>query len=94
MVSLSLSLLFGSLDIAREDMFGKSTASSALALAASVSVAISAETNSTPEALNPQLTNTVHEPAGAPVLYYNGSGPVPAYNLTSPIPTPITPFNR
>ena len=30
----------------------------------------------TPEALNPQLTNTIGD-KGGPILYYNGSGPVP-----------------
>lgn len=32
--------------------------------------------DATPEALNPQLTNTIPD-NGGPVLYYNGSGPVP-----------------
>ena len=35
-----------------------------------------AATNSTPEALNPQLTDTIGD-KGGPILYYNGSGPVP-----------------
>lgn len=33
-------------------------------------------TNYTPQALNPQLTNTIGD-KGGPTLYYNGSGPVP-----------------
>lgn len=37
---------------------------------------VSAATNYTPEALNPQLTNTIGD-NGGPTLYYNGSGPVP-----------------
>ncbi|MCJ1458766.1 hypothetical protein MMC28_009140 [Mycoblastus sanguinarius] len=48
--------------------------------------------NSTPQALNPQLTNTIGD-KGGPTLYYNGSGPVPPYNETSPIPAPFTPLN-
>ena len=32
--------------------------------------------DSTPQALNPQLTNTIPD-NGGPVLYYNGSGDVP-----------------
>ena len=35
-----------------------------------------AATSYTPEALNPQLTNTIGD-KGGPTLYYNGSGPVP-----------------
>ena len=35
-----------------------------------------ASTNYTSEALNPQLTNTIGD-KGGPILYYNGSGPVP-----------------
>ena len=35
-----------------------------------------AATAYTPEALNPQLTNTIGD-KGGPTLYYNGSGPVP-----------------
>ena len=34
--------------------------------------------NSTPQALNPQLTNTIGD-KGGPTLYYNGSGPVPPF---------------
>ena len=50
-------------------------------------------TSHTPEALNPQLTNIIPQAPGAPVLYYNGSGPVPPYNMTSPVPAPISPLN-
>lgn len=50
-------------------------------------------TNGTnPAALNPQPTTTFPL-NGGPELYYNGSGPVPPYNETSPIPAPITPLN-
>lgn len=35
-------------------------------------------TDATPESLNPQLTNTIPD-NGGPVLYYNGSGPVPPF---------------
>ena len=35
-----------------------------------------AATNYTSEALNPQLTNSIGD-KGGPILYYNGSGPVP-----------------
>ena len=45
-----------------------------------------------PAALNPQLTTTFPL-NGGPELYYNGSGPVPPYNQTSPLPVPITPLN-
>lgn len=44
---------------------------------------------STPQALNPNLTNTVPNAPGGPTLYYNGSGPVPPYNETSPIPASL-----
>jgi sphingomyelin phosphodiesterase len=47
-----------------------------------------AAVNSTPEALNPQLTNIVPNGNG-PVLYYNGSGPVPPYDALSPTPQPL-----
>lgn len=50
--------------------------------------------NSSSQALNPQLTNTIPNAPGGPILYYNGSGPVPPYNMTSPIPAPISPINR
>lgn len=59
----------------------------ALALAV---VANAAETNSTPEALNPFPQNTIPDDGG-PTLYYNGTGPVPPYDETSPNPAPITP---
>ena len=45
-----------------------------------------------PKALDPKLTNTIGD-KGGPTLYYNGSGPVPPYNETSPIPKPFTPLN-
>lgn len=45
-----------------------------------------------PEALNPQLTNTVEN--DTITLYYNGSGPVPGYEELSPLPQPITPFKQ
>ena len=48
--------------------------------------------NSTPQALNPDLQNTIGD-NGGPTLHYNGSGPVPPYNETSPIPAPFTPLN-
>lgn len=40
-----------------------------------------------------ELTNTIPQGPGGPTLYYDGSGPVPPYNMTSPPPTPITPLN-
>jgi sphingomyelin phosphodiesterase len=46
------------------------------------------KTNSTPQALNPQLTNIVPNGNG-PILYYNGSGPVPPYDMLSPSPPPL-----
>lgn len=49
-------------------------------------------TISTPEALNPQLTNTIGNMVG-PILYYNGSGDVPPYNEISSIPAPSSPLN-
>ena len=51
-----------------------------------------AKVNATSEALNPDLENTIGD-KGGPTLYYNGSGPVPPYNMTSPIPAPFTPLN-
>lgn len=39
-----------------------------------------AAVNSTPQALNPDLKNTIGD-NGGPVLYYNGSGPVPPFVL-------------
>ncbi|PQE22173.1 Ser Thr phosphatase family protein [Rutstroemia sp. NJR-2017a WRK4] len=44
---------------------------------------------SSSEALNQTLTNIVPNAAGGPTLYYNGSGPVPSYNETSPTPAPL-----
>ena len=38
--------------------------------------------NSTKQALNPQLDNTIGDNGGPP-LYYNGSGPVPPYVISS-----------
>jgi len=35
-----------------------------------------AAVRSSPQALNPQLTNTIPD-NGGPILHYNGSGPVP-----------------
>ena len=43
----------------------------------------------TPESLNPDLRNTIGN-KGGPILYYNGSGPVPPYDETSPTPGPFT----
>jgi hypothetical protein len=60
----------------------------------SLPTSVDAAVSSTPQALNPQLTNTIPDAPGGPVLYYNGSGPVPPYNMTSPIPTAVTPLNR
>lgn len=45
-----------------------------------------------PEALNPNLTNTVGK--DLITLYYNGSGPIPGYDHRSPIPEPITPLSE
>lgn len=53
-----------------------------------------AAVNSTAEALNTTDYNLVAQAPGGPVLYYNGSGPVPPYNETSPNPIPITPVDR
>lgn len=75
-----------------ENMFDRFTLVGAVALS-SLALHAQATTNSTPQALNPQLTNIVPNAPGGPTLYYNGSGPVPPYNETSPIPTPITPYN-
>ncbi|EXJ64067.1 hypothetical protein A1O7_00403 [Cladophialophora yegresii CBS 114405] len=44
-----------------------------------------------PEALNPELTNTIGNDLIK--LYYNGTGPVPSYDKKSPIPEPITPLS-
>ena len=51
------------------------------------------KTNSTPQALNPQLTNIISNGNG-PILYYNGSGPVPPYDMLSPVPAPLPPLDR
>ena len=59
-----------------------------LATVAAILSFASGATNSTPQALNPLLTNSTSN-AGGPVLYYNGSGPVPPYNATSPILQPL-----
>ena len=75
-----------------DNMLGHSTLTGAVVLA-SVLLEAQATVNSTPQALNPDLQNTIPNAPGGPILYYNGSGPVPPYNETSPIPTPITPFN-
>lgn len=50
--------------------------------------------NSTAQALNTTETNLVPQAPGGPTLYYNGSGPVPAYTEVTPDPIPITPLNR
>ena len=54
-------------------MLFRNIASFALLQYATYSVAA---TSYAPEALNPQLTNTIGDKA-RPTLYYNGSGPVP-----------------
>ena len=41
-----------------------------------LSIGAAAAKESVPAALNPQLTNTL-DTKGGPILYYNGSGPVP-----------------
>ena len=51
-----------------------------------------AKDKATPQALNPDLENTISD-NGGPTLHYNGSGNVPPYNETSPIPAPFTPLN-
>ncbi|KIX93449.1 uncharacterized protein Z520_10868 [Fonsecaea multimorphosa CBS 102226] len=45
-----------------------------------------------PEALDPKLTNTIGKDVIK--LYYNGTGPVPAYDKKTPLPEPITPFGE
>ncbi|KIW96077.1 uncharacterized protein Z519_03143 [Cladophialophora bantiana CBS 173.52] len=45
-----------------------------------------------PEALNPKLTNIIGK--DVITLYYNGTGPVPAYDKKSPLPEPITPLGE
>lgn len=47
----------------------------------------------TPQALNTSNVAGIPNPGG-PIFYYNGTGDVPPYNLTSPDPIPITPLNR
>lgn len=64
----------------------------AVALISCIDTAFGA-TISTPQALNPNLTNTIGD-NGGPTLYYNGSGPVPPYNATSPPPAPLSALNR
>ena len=49
-------------------------------------------TNATAQALNTTNTNIIPNLSG-PVLYYNGTGPVPAYEVVSPLPPAITPLN-
>ena len=44
--------------------------------------------NASIPAYNPQLNNTLDQGIG-PVLYYNGSGDVPALYTLSPIPDPL-----
>lgn len=58
-----------------------------IALVVCVSLTV-AQISSTPQALNPELTNSTSNGNG-PVLYYNGSGPVPSYDEMSPIPDPL-----
>lgn len=65
---------------------------SAFALWISVATVLGA-INSSPQALNPNLKNTLGD-NGGPTLYYNGSGPVPPYNMTSPPPAPLPILNR
>jgi sphingomyelin phosphodiesterase len=52
-----------------------------------------ASVNSTSQAVKPELLNNIPQAPGGPIMYYDGSGPVPPYNETSPIPMPITPLN-
>lgn len=54
----------------------------------------SAAIDSSAQALNGANFNLVSQAPGGPLLYYNGTGNVPAYNLTSPDPVPITPTSR
>ena len=87
--SVSVSLIFFLLSFAILTMMLLYRVAS-LALLQYAGAALAA-TKSTPEALNPQLTNTIGD-NGGPVLYYNGSGDVPPYNKTSPVPAPFTPL--
>ena len=49
--------------------------------------------NATAQSLNTTNTNLIPNAQGGPVLYYNGTGPVPGYDEVSPVPAPITPIN-
>ena len=49
--------------------------------------------NATAQSLNTTNTNLIPNAQGGPVLYYNGTGPVPGYDEVSPDPAPITPIN-
>jgi sphingomyelin phosphodiesterase len=62
------------------------------ALLLSYAAIVRCATNATAEALNTTNTNLVPNLSG-PVLYYNGTGPVPSYDVVSPSPAPITPIN-
>lgn len=53
-----------------------------------------AQLNFTSQSLNKTDHNLIQQAPGGPVLYYNGSGDVPSYYLTSPVPPPITPISR
>ena len=60
-----------------------------IALACSTSQAMAqAIINASIPAYNPRLNNTLDQGVG-PVLYYNGSGDVPALYTLSPIPDPL-----
>ncbi|KAJ9602535.1 hypothetical protein H2200_013078 [Cladophialophora chaetospira] len=64
----------------------------------SFGVLVLSAVNATSEALNKTNTNLVSNfnafaNIEGPVLYYNGTGPVPAYDVISPVPPPITPIN-
>ncbi|KAI9834412.1 MAG: hypothetical protein M1819_003023 [Sarea resinae] len=59
-----------------------------LLAAVSLPSVVSARVSSTPQALNSTPYNLVPD-VGGPTLYYNGSGPVPGYNVTSPVPAPL-----
>ena len=80
--------------VAYNMLASSSIAATGLALSSVLVVSVQAVTNSTPQALNPLLTNSTPNAPGGPILYYNGSGPVPPYDELSPIPSPITPLNR
>ena len=53
---------------------------------------LAAAYNTSLPAFNPLLTNSLLV-GKTPELYYNGSGPVPAYNTTSPDPAPLLSLN-